>query len=77
MTDDASFELMDVDAGNLVGSFAREAAALAIVREAFAQFGEVGVTDPLLVRVEADGNQQLVADGDGLRQRLRAEAPMA
>lgn len=68
MTDDASFELMDVDAGNLVGSFAREA---------FAQFGEAGVTDLILVRVVADGDQQLVADGDGLLRRLRAEEAMA
>ncbi len=66
MDADESFELMDVDSGNLVGSFATEAEAVAAVRAAYARFGDEGVRDLLLIRVDPHGEHAFVADGEAL-----------
>jgi hypothetical protein len=40
-----SFELMDLDSGNLVGSYRTLEEALEVVRDAFATYGQSGIED--------------------------------
>lgn len=64
----ASFELMDLDAGNLVGSYRSLDEAYAIVRRAIAEHDGAEVNDLGLFRVEGD-LQELVAEGADLARR--------
>jgi hypothetical protein len=57
-----SIELMDIDSGNLVGSYATMDEALAIVRAAYSEYGEAGVQDLVLLLVREDGSQQLISE---------------
>lgn len=57
-----SIELVDIDSGNLVGSYSTMDEALAIVRVAFAQYGEPGVRDLVLLLIREDGSQQLISE---------------
>jgi hypothetical protein len=61
----AWYELWDVDTGNIVGSFASEADALAEVRGLVALNGPGYVADLSLARKHPDGGE-LIAEGDEL-----------
>lgn len=62
-----SFELFDVDSGNLVGSYAREEEARAIVRRAYESDGPDGTRGLVLLRVRGD-DVLLIAEGNELVQ---------
>lgn len=57
-----SIELMDLDSGNLVGSYATVDEALEIVRASYLQHGELGVQGLALLLIREDGSQQLVSE---------------
>jgi hypothetical protein len=57
-----SLELMDVDSGNLVGSYATVEDALRVIRVAYAEFGAPGAEGLALLLVREDGTQQLIAE---------------
>ena len=61
-----SFELMDLDSGNLVGSYSTLEEALEIIRDAFAASGRGGIDDLGLARVESGGSQACIALGSEL-----------
>ena len=61
-----SFELMDLDSGNLVGSYRTLEEALEVVRDAFATYGQSGIDDLGLARVESSGSQECIAIGPEL-----------
>jgi hypothetical protein len=66
------FELWDLSTGNMIDSFATEAAALALVRSLLAT-GHVGyLTDLALDVSDAHGNRAGVADGTDLAARALA-----
>lgn len=56
-----SFELMDLDTGNLVGSYAALEDALVIVRQSFVKFGLAGVTGLGVIAVCENGAQQMLS----------------
>lgn len=56
-----SYELIDFESGNLIGSYATEDAARAVVRRAHEAEGPTAVQGLGLIRVE-DGDQALVAE---------------
>lgn len=58
-----SFELMDLDSGNLVGSYRTLEEALEVVRDAYSVYGRSGIDDLGLVRVETAGSQECIATG--------------
>jgi hypothetical protein len=58
-----SFELMDLDSGNLVGSYKTLEEALEVIRNAYSAYGRSGIDDLGLVRVEGSGSQQCIASG--------------
>jgi len=63
-----SYELMDLDAGSLVGSYRSLDDALTIIRQTLSTHGRKFVDDLVLFRV--DGNQQaLVAEGAELARQ--------
>jgi hypothetical protein len=59
------FELMDLDSGNLVGSYQTLEEALDVVRDAYATYGRSGIDDLGLARVESD-SQECIAMGTEL-----------
>jgi hypothetical protein len=61
-----SFELMDLDSGNLVGSYHSLEEALEVVRNAYATYGQSGIDDLGLARVESGGSQESIAIGPEL-----------
>jgi hypothetical protein len=61
-----SFELMDLDSGNLVGSYRSLDEALEVVRNAYATYGRSGIDDLGLARVESGGSQECIAIGPEL-----------
>lgn len=65
-----SYELIDYESGNLVGSYATEEEARAVVRRARESEGDDGALGLGLIRVR-DGDQELLAeDHDLLRDAL-------
>ncbi len=64
-----SYELMDLDSGNLVGSYRTMEEAFVIVRNAYADHGKSGVADLGLVRIGDDGSQVEIAAGSELAYR--------
>jgi hypothetical protein len=65
-----SYELIDYESGNLVGSYATEEEARAVVRQACDAGGPSAALGLGLVRVR-DGDQELIAeDHDLLRDAL-------
>jgi hypothetical protein len=62
------FELWDVEGANLVGFYATEAEALAIVREMIDNNGVESVATYVLSTIDRDGTREVLADGDGLAQ---------
>ena len=61
-----SFELMDLDSGNLVGSYRTLDEALKFVRDAYATYGRSGIDDLGLARVEGGNSQECIAIGPEL-----------
>ena len=61
-----SFELMDLDSGNLVGSYRTLDEALEVVRNAYATYGQSGIDGLGLARVESSGSQECIAIGPEL-----------
>jgi hypothetical protein len=61
-----SFELMDLDSGNLVGSYRTLEEALEVLRDAYATYGPSGIDDLGLARVESSGSQECIAVGPEL-----------
>ena len=69
-----SMELMDLDSGNLVGSYSTLEEALEIVRAAYSKYGESGVQGLALLLIREDGSQQLVSsDLDLVRLALGSQ----
>jgi hypothetical protein len=62
----AVYDLFDLDDGNIVGSYPSEAEALAVVRAALRDHGRAAASTLSLIRVDDDGSESLVADGDDL-----------
>ncbi len=62
-----SFELFDVESGNLVGSYASEEEARAIALRAYESYGRDGIQGLMLLRVQ-DDDVHLVAEEDALLQ---------
>jgi len=60
-----SYELIDYESGNLVGSYATEEEARAVVRQACVAEGRDAALGLGLIRVR-DGNQELVAEDHDL-----------
>jgi hypothetical protein len=69
-----SYELMDLDSGNLVGSYLTLDDAFAIIRDAYVVYGWSGVNDLGLVRVGNHDSQDIVAIGSELARLAMAEA---
>ncbi len=69
-----SFELMDLDSGNLVGSYVTLEEALEAVGNMFAAFGFAGIDDLGLVRANDDDSQEYVAAGPELAQLAMTRA---
>lgn len=70
----ATFELWNVESGNLLGSFPNEQAALAAVVEAMQQNGLDYVDLLALGSESARGRSKIVASGRDLIQRATARA---
>ena len=68
-----SFELIDLDSGNLVGSYSTLEEAFAVILTAFGLYGWSGVNDLGLVSVAADGSQEFIAAGPDLARRAIRE----
>ena len=62
------YELWDVDAGNMIGAFTSEAAALAEVRDLLTVNGASYAGDLALARRTADGGEP-IAEGGELARR--------
>jgi hypothetical protein len=58
-----SFELMDLDTGNLVGSYGSLENALTIGRQSYAAHGLAGITGLGIIAVCENGAQQLLFAG--------------
>jgi hypothetical protein len=69
-----SFEIWEMQTGNLVASFAREEDALALVRDAMNDHGESYIATLALVREDDDGQSVTVATGYALVERARIAA---
>jgi hypothetical protein len=72
-----SYELMDLDSGNLVGSYRTLGEALAVIRDSYVLYGWSGVNDLGLVKVAGHDSQELVAVGPELARMAIADANSA
>lgn len=61
-----TYELWDMQTGNLAGDYSSEAEALAALREIIAVYGRGWVKEWELVRVANDGTPTQLACGDAL-----------
>lgn len=68
------YDLFDLDNGNIVGSYEPEGDALAVVRAARRDHGETVAASLSLIRIDEDGSELLVADGDDLIRLAEPEA---
>jgi hypothetical protein len=66
------YELMDLKSANLVGTFATEAEALAVVRGALARHGHSSVADLALGCSDGSDEGRLLAEGAALAARALA-----
>jgi hypothetical protein len=65
------FDLWDVETGNLIGTFASEAEALAIIRQLI-ELNGIGHADALdLGRIDSDGTSTSAATGYALAERAQ------
>lgn len=69
-----SYELVDLDSGNLVGSYLTLEQAFETIRDAYVLNGWSAVTSLGLMRVAEDGSQECVAVGPELARRAIREA---
>jgi hypothetical protein len=67
------YELWHIPSGNLVNTFDRESAALAIVRRAFEQDGRVAGESFALGTEDRRGRSRQIAAGGDLLERALAE----
>lgn len=58
-----TYESMDIESGNPVGTYETEDEALQVVRAALMPHGERGVTDLALSKKMIEGSGELVAEG--------------
>ena len=63
------YELIDVDSGNLIGTYDSEAEALAIVRRAVRENGTAYADSLALGRSDEEGEGELIAEGAELLER--------
>ena len=73
----ASYELMDLGSGNLVGSYRTLHAAFAVIRDAYALYGWSSVVDLGLVKVGDHDAQEVIAVGSELAHMAIAETNSA
>ncbi len=66
-------ELVDLDTGNLVGSYRTLDESLAVIRGAYLLRRWASINDLGLMRVRADGSQELVVVGPELARQAIAE----
>ena len=71
-----TFSLWDLEAGNLVGAFATEAAARAIAERALADQGPESVETLALVHEDENGKLTTIAEGLALVPRPSAPLPL-
>jgi hypothetical protein len=64
---------MDLDSGNLVGSYHTLQAAFAVIRDSYVLYGWSSVVDLGLVKVGDQGSQEVVAVGPELARMAIAE----
>jgi hypothetical protein len=69
-----TYELWDVESGNLVGAYATERAALDAVLESIELYGPTSVESLSLGYESADGRSTLLARGPALAARARPTA---
>ena len=69
-----SFELMDLDSGNFVGSYETLEEALEVIHDAYSAYGQSGINDLGLARVEGSGSQRCIASGAELIDYVVARA---
>ena len=72
-----SYEQMDLDSGNLVGSYRTLSEALAIVGDSYALYGWSAVNDLGLVKPGERDAQEVIAVGPELARMAIAEADRA
>ena len=70
-----TYELWDIETGNVVGSFARREDALGVVATLLRSFGSAYAYDLTLGRRDGAGVPQTVATGDDLLGTLAGEEP--
>ncbi|MGH2533190.1 MAG: hypothetical protein ACRDJW_12900 [Thermomicrobiales bacterium] len=70
----AFFELMDLTTANVVGHFATEDEALAVVRDVVADEGRDAVEELALSRQAGGTRPTLIAAGNDLAERALAQA---
>lgn len=63
------YELIDVESGNLIGTYASEAEALDVIRRAVFENGTAYVESLALGRSDEDGEGALIAEGTELLER--------
>ena len=63
------YELIDVESGNLIGTYDSEADALAVVRHAVRENGAAYVESLALGRSDENGDGALIAEGAELLER--------
>lgn len=68
-----SYELMDLDSGNLVGSYRTLSEAFAIIRDSYALYGWARASDLGLVKVGDCDSQEVIATGSELARLAIAE----
>jgi hypothetical protein len=69
------YTLMDIDTGNLIGTYATEQEALTLIEHAIAAYGTEYADTLALGREDAKGYATVIAEGQELAQRALAPAP--
>lgn len=69
------YELMDLDSASLIGTYATEAEALAVVRRALRAHGMAVVSNLALGLLNEDGEGEQVAAGEELAARALTANP--
>jgi hypothetical protein len=72
-----TYELWDVETGNMIDCYDRESDALALVRSGIVQFGEDYAATLALLFEDPAGNLTQMAAGTELAERARAAAVAA
>ena len=67
-----TYTLMDLDTGNLIGTYATEREALSLIQSAIATFGVDYADTVALGREDAAGHTKIIAEGQELAKRAMA-----